>query len=81
MCSRRPEKATTLSMRGCSRSWVSQALVHRTQKSGQGQSGGQSAKADPQHPLDPPLGTQGMAPDRGDSGQRASWHQEESLGS
>ena len=45
MCSRRPEKATTLSMTGCSRSWVSQALVHRSLKSGWGQSGGQSAES------------------------------------
>lgn len=44
MCSRRWEKATTLSMRGFSRSWVSQALVHRTLKSGWGQSGGQSSE-------------------------------------
>ena len=44
MCSRRREKATTLSMRGFSRSWVSQALVHRTLKSGWGQSGGQSSE-------------------------------------
>lgn len=44
MCSRRWEKATTLSMRGFSRSWVSQALVHRTLKSGWGQSSGQSSE-------------------------------------